>query len=141
MTRQTGSNQLQEGKLCVEGCLHDAPQTMEHDKRELDATLSSSASRHQQPPAARHAKANSAVIQWRHEAHEREDLAPARRTKCMCMFALRKETVVQLHHEPSAAKKKERDRNRHQAARRLQPPTSILPQGEIPIMHHLMLLY
>lgn len=24
LTRQTGSNQLQEGKLCVEGCLHDA---------------------------------------------------------------------------------------------------------------------
>lgn len=143
LTRQTGSYQLQEGKLCVEGCLHDASGHKQWNMTSANwmqhcplVPLATS-----KPPAARHAKANSAVIQWRHEAHEREDLAPARRTKCMCMFAPRKETVVRLHHEPSAAKKKERDRNRHQAARRLQPPTSILPQGEIPIMHHLMLLY
>lgn len=46
-----------------------------------------------------------------------------------------------LHPSSRCHRRQSQDRNSPPAPRRLRPPPTILPQGEIPTMHHLMLLY
>lgn len=128
------------------------PQTIEHDKRELDTTLSSSASHHQQLGGVLR-WSSPAVIQWCHAVNKHGDLTPVRGEKMstsVCFHSQEtseEETMIVREQKllltaPPAiwchGRKRTRTGIRQYAD---SGPTSIPPQAEIPIMHYLMRLY